>query len=229
MLFRSAAEAVGLRDVGFAYPGRPPLLEGCTLTLRPRERVALVGASGAGKSTIVSLLLGFEAPAAGQVLVGGTPLAECDLRAYREQLAWLPARPALFAGSIADNLHLARPDATPAELAAAAARAGLELPLERPAGEGGRELSAGQRVRVGLARALLRGAPLTILDEPTANLDRASRARVAELVRGHQGTLLVVTHDEELAAACDRRLELAGGRIVERAGRAPRRAVGVAV
>lgn len=205
-------DPVALQALHFAYPGRAPLLDAVSLTLAPGAHVGLIGPSGAGKSTLVALLLGFEKPSAGRVMAGGTDLADADLRAYRDQIAWVPQRPTLFGGSIAANIRLGRTQATDWEVAEAARLVGLDLPLDREVGEAGRELSAGQRQRVGLARAVLRNAPLVILDEPAAHLDPEARDQIAVFVRGLRGqTVLLITHDARLGAACDRTVALETG------------------
>ncbi|MGM0819508.1 MAG: ATP-binding cassette domain-containing protein, partial [Actinomycetota bacterium] len=184
--------------------------------------------TGAGKSTVLSLLLGFAAPSAGRVTLleagsGGLDLDAVDLDAWRAQVAWVPQRPHLLAGSLADNVRLADPRADDAAVARALAAAGADfvdaLPegLATPLGERGVGLSAGQRRRVALARAFLRDAPLVLLDEPTADLDvdseEAVRAALARLAAGR--TLVVVTHRLALAERADRVAVLRDGRVVE--------------
>lgn len=218
-----AGAPVSLEGVAFAYPARPALvLDGLDLTLAPGETVALVGASGAGKSTLVALLLGFVTPAAGRVAVGGVDLAECELDGWRERLAWVPQRPSLLRGSVAENVRLGRPSAADAEVAAALALAGADgfvraLPegFETVIGDGGRPLSPGERRRIGLARAFLRDAPLVILDEPTADLDPAAVAVVGAAVRRLAAgrTMLLIAHRPELVAHADRVVRLEGGQI----------------
>jgi ABC-type multidrug transport system fused ATPase/permease subunit len=151
-------------------------------------------------------------------------LAACDPAAWREQIAWVPQRPTLFRGTVADNIRLGRPSADDHEMRRAAALAGadafvLDLPdgYETVVGDGGRPLSAGQVQRLALARAFLRDAPLVILDEPTANLDPVSAELVGEAVerlRGGRSVLLIV-HRPELARHADRIVALDAGRIVE--------------
>ena len=208
--------AIELRSVSFVRPGRGVILEGVEACIRPGEHVALVGPSGAGKSTLLALLLGFERPEQGRVLVGGRDLGELDLGRHRAQVAWQPQRPALLAGTLAENLALARPGATRSQVALAADRLGLDTLLDRQVGEAGRQLSAGQRQRAGLARVLLRDAALVLLDEPTAHLDSMSEHQVVNLLRGMRGrTVVVATHSAEVAGACDRVLEVREGRLRE--------------
>jgi ATP-binding cassette subfamily C protein CydD/ATP-binding cassette subfamily C protein CydCD len=217
--------AIRLEDVSFAYPSRDaPVLDGVDLELRNGETVALVGESGGGKSTIAALLLRLCEPARGRVTVDGVDLAGCDPASWHEQVAWAPQDPTLFRGTVADNVRLGDPDAPDERVREAARLAGADafvaaLPLgyETVVGEGGRRLSAGERQRIGLARAFLRDAPLLVLDEPTANLDPASAELVADAVERLRGTrtILVISHRAELAVRADRVVELRGGRTFE--------------
>lgn len=214
--------AVTFEDVSFAYPDRPdPVLSGLELELLPRETVALAGESGAGKSTVAALLLRLREPAAGRVSVGGVDLATCDPQAWRRELAWLPQRPTLFRGSVAENIRLGDPHATDDAVRDAARCAGADAFVRRlpdaydtVVGDGGRPLSAGEAQRIALARVLVRAAPLVILDEPTANLDPESAELVAEAIdRLHgQCTVLLITHGAGAARRADRLVRLVGGR-----------------
>jgi thiol reductant ABC exporter CydD subunit len=209
---------VRFEGVSYAYPTRErPAVADLDLELEPGEMVALTGASGAGKSTIAALLLLLAEPTAGRVSVGGVDLAECDPALWRAQVAWVPQRPTLFRGTVADNIRLGEPRAPDAAVRAAAAEAGADgfvraLPggYETLVGDGGRPLSAGQVRRIALARAFLRDAPLVILDEPTADLDPASAeivsAAVERLLAGR--TVLLVTHRPELETRADRVVRL---------------------
>jgi ATP-binding cassette subfamily C protein CydD len=227
-----AAAPVRFEGVSFRYPARPsPVLAGLDLDLRPGEAVALVGESGAGKSTVAALLLGLLAPDAGRITVGRTDLASCDLRAWRRMVAWVPQRPALVRGTVADNIRLGAPDASDAQVRRAAALAGAErfiagLPegYDTAIGDAGRVLSGGERRRLGLARGFLRDAPLVILDEPTADLDPASVEAVAgAIARLRTGrTVLLIAHRPELVRHADRVVVLADGAGAE--APAPRRA-----
>jgi len=213
------AEApVRFERVSFAYPSRPELvLDELDLELLPGETVALVGASGTGKSTVANLLLRFAEPIAGRVTVGGMDLAECRTDVWRGLIAWVPQRPTIFRGTVADNIRLGFPRASEDRTREAAMLAGADhfvrgLPwgYETIIGDGGRPLSAGERRRIALARAFLRDAPFVILDEPTADLDRVSAEVVAEAVeRLRPGrTVLLIAHRGELAHRADRVVSL---------------------
>ncbi|WP_326808037.1 thiol reductant ABC exporter subunit CydD [Streptomyces sp. NBC_01775] len=181
------------------------------LVLRPGETVALTGPSGGGKTTLLSVLLGFTPLTEGQVRVGGVPLAQLEPEGWHEQIAWVPQHPCLFAGTIAENVRLARPDADGHAVARALADAGApDLDPARVLGEDGGGLSAGQRQRVALARAFLADRPLLLLDEPTAALDGTTEATVLEAVRhlAETRTVVLVTHRPALLGAADRVVEL---------------------
>lgn len=203
-----ARAGLTVEQVTVRYPDRGgPALDEVSLRVAPGEVVALTGPSGAGKSTLLHVLLGFVAPDSGRVHRGDLALTDADPDTWRAGIAWVPQRPELFAGTVADNIRLGRPDATDAEVARAATDA--ELPavlLARRIGEHGRGLSAGQRQRVALARAFLRDAPLVLLDEPTAGLDEQTEAVVVaairRLVRGR--TAVVVAHRPALLGLADR-------------------------
>jgi thiol reductant ABC exporter CydD subunit len=210
----SPAEApVRLEGVSFAYPSRPRLvLDRLDLELLPGETVALVGPSGAGKSTVAMLLLGFAEPTSGHITIGGLNLADCRLDLWRRQLAWVPQRPTVFRGTIADNIRLGAAAASEKDTREAAMLAGADrfiraLPLgyETVVGDGGRPLSMGELRRIALARAFVRDAPLVILDEPTADLDRTSADVVAEAIeRLRVGrTVLLIAHRPELVRRAD--------------------------
>jgi thiol reductant ABC exporter CydD subunit len=221
-----ASAAVELESVSVSYPGRRDrVLDRVSLRLEPGARVALVGPSGAGKSTLAALVLRLLEPDEGAVRCGGVDLFDVDPAEWRRLVAWMPQRPTIFAGTVADNVRLGAPDAAADEVGEAVAAAGLEsvvasLPagLDTWIGEGGRPLSAGEAQRVALARVLLRDAPLLVLDEPTAHLDAESARSVAaaiERVSAGRTTLLVV-HRRELAAGADELVELAHGRLAAR-------------
>lgn len=213
---------VRLHGVRYAHPTREgDVLRGADLELAPRRLTALVGSSGSGKSTIVSLLLRFADPDAGSVRCGDVDLRDVDPDEWRAQVTWVPQRPTLFAGTVAENVRLLRPEASDEDVAAAISAAGLDavvrsLPdgVATKIGDGGRTLSAGQAQRVALARAFLADRPLLVLDEPTAHLDEATAASIdAAIARLAEGrTALLVVHRPELAARADAVLRLADGR-----------------
>ncbi|MBL1066182.1 thiol reductant ABC exporter subunit CydD [Streptomyces sp. 7-21] len=226
--------ALELERVRVRYPGRADdALAETSLSVAPGEVLAVTGPSGGGKSTLLAVLLGFVRPASGRVRVGGRDLAGLDLASWHRQVAWVPQRPYLFAGTIADNVRLARPDADDAAVAAALRDAAAgDLALERVVGEDGGGLSAGQRQRVALARALLADRPVLLLDEPTAALDGVTEAEIVAAVRraARGRTVILVTHRPALLDVADRvfhvkprREEAAGGasRQVARPGAGP--------
>ncbi|MFF7239427.1 thiol reductant ABC exporter subunit CydD [Streptomyces collinus] len=227
------AGPVAFDDVTVRYPGRSAVaVTGVSFTVEPGETVALVGPSGAGKSTLVNTLLGFVRPTAGRVRIGGTDLADLDLDAWRSRVAWVPQRPHLYAGTIAENVRLARPGADDAAVRRALADAGaLEfvdgLPegADTVLGEDGAGLSAGQRQRLALARAFLADRPVLLLDEPTAALDGATEAEVVAAVRrlAVGRTVLLVVHRPALLDVADRvvRLPLPTVRALGPAGAEP--------
>jgi ABC-type transport system involved in cytochrome bd biosynthesis fused ATPase/permease subunit len=215
---------VRFEGVSFSYPARPGVvLHALDLELAPGETVALVGESGAGKSTVAALLLGLIAPAAGRVSVGGVDLAACDMGAWQRLVAWVPQRPALLRATVADNIRLGAASASGGEVREAAVLAGADdfvraLPAgyDTIVGDGGRPLSPGERRRIALARAFLRDAPLVILDEPTADLDPASVDVVAHSIEllAADRTMLLIAHRAELVARADRVVRIEGGATV---------------
>jgi thiol reductant ABC exporter CydD subunit len=211
---------VALDGVTVELPGRDcPVLEDVDLVLARGERVAVVGPSGAGKSTLLDVLLRFRAPDQGRLLLGGDDVDGTDPSAWRARTAWLPRAPYLFPGTVADNVRLGAPDATDAAVARALVAVQLPGTEQVRLGEDGVGLSAGQRRRIALARALLRvdvlGASLLLLDEPTESLDAVSAAAVRTALTALPRTVAVVavTHDAGLAAACDRVVVLESGRV----------------
>ncbi|MEU6336993.1 thiol reductant ABC exporter subunit CydD [Streptomyces cellulosae] len=210
--------ALAFENVTVRYPGRAAdAVTEVSFTVTPGETVALVGPSGSGKSTLLSTALGFVRPDAGRVTVGGADLAGLDLAEWHRRVAWVPQRPHLYAGTIAENVRLARPDADDAAVRRALRDAGaLDFVDALPHGAGtvlgedGAGLSAGQRQRLALARAFLADRPVLLLDEPTAALDGATEAEVAAAVRrlAEGRTVLLVVHRPALLAVADRVVRL---------------------
>jgi ATP-binding cassette subfamily B protein len=215
---------IELRDVDFCYGGDGNALSGISLVIEPGETVALVGQTGAGKSTLVKLISRFYDATGGQVLVDGTDVRDYDLVSYRHQLGVVPQESYLFAGTVRDSIAYARPDASDAEVVAAARATGAHDMIMRLTGgyahevsERGRNLSAGQRQLIALARAQLAHPAILLLDEATAALDLAAEAAVnhaiSELTAAR--TTIVVAHRLSTAARADRIVVLDQGRIVE--------------
>ena len=220
-----ANHAVGLDRVTVRHAGRArPVLDQADLVLEPGVHLAVVGESGSGKSTLLSVLLGFTHPDHGDVRVGAERLVDCSLREWRSRVAWVPQRPNLVRGSLEDNLRLGCPGATAAEVARAVERSGLDGLVARladglatPVGEGGLTLSAGERQRIALGRAVLRDVPVVLLDEPTAHLDAAREASLRELLTPwlEGRTVVMAAHRDGLVGRVDRTVTLVAGRVVE--------------
>lgn len=216
---------VECRNLHLAYDGgRRPVLAGVDVTLTPGEKIAVVGTSGAGKTTLLNLILGFLAPDRGDILINGQPLQDLSLASWHRHVAWIGQHPVLFYGTVRENIRMGRPGASDAEIRQAARAARVleftdRMPsgLDTKVGERGTGLSRGQAQRVALARAFLKDAPIVLLDEPTAGLDRDNEQKVmaalAELTAGR--TLLMATHRLATLEDADRILVMAGGRIVE--------------
>jgi ATP-binding cassette subfamily C protein CydCD len=211
--------ALSFEGVTVRYPGRSvDAVSNVSFSVEPGETVALVGPSGAGKSTLLSVLLGFVRPAEGRVRIGGADLTDADLEQWRSRIAWVPQRPHLYAGTIAENVRLARPDADDDAVRRALRDAGalefvdaLAGGVDTVLGEDGAGLSAGQRQRLALARAFLADRPVLLLDEPTAALDGATEAEVVAAVRRLAAgrTVLLVVHRPALLEVADRVVRLA--------------------
>jgi ATP-binding cassette, subfamily C, bacterial CydD len=216
-----AVAPIRFERVSFSYPARPGLvLDGLELELAPAATVALVGESGAGKSTVAALLLGLLEPTSGRISVGGVDLAACDIAAWRGLVAWVPQRPALLRATVADNIRLGAPTASDDAVRGAAVLAGADpfvraLPAgyDTLVGDGGRPLSPGERRRIAIALAIVRDAPLVVLDEPTADLDPLSVELVARAVERLAAgrTVLLIAHRAELVARADRVVRLDDG------------------
>jgi len=216
--------AISLSDVTFAFGRGGPVLDRVSLDVRAGERLAIVGRSGEGKSTIADLLVRQLDPQGGAVLLDGIDLRTARLADIRRHVLVVDGEPFVFHASIADNIRYARPDASEADVIAAAESAGLAPLIERlpngihtTAGERGRALSAGERQRVAIARAFLADPTILVLDEATGALDPATEAQVAagyEAVMENR-TTIIITHRLELARRAERVVVLENGRVVE--------------
>jgi ATP-binding cassette subfamily B protein len=216
------AAALELRDVHFAYPSRAdaPVLSGVSLSIRRGERVAIVGSSGSGKSTVAALAAGLYSANRGAVRVHGHDIEELDGSALRaEWVATMPQDPVLLSGTLRENVALGRPEASEDQLRTAARLAGCDFAeriWEREVGEQGVQLSGGQRQRVALARVLLRDAPIVLLDEFSSALDAATEAALVETLHTALAgrTLVLITHRSSTLELVDRVVELSSGRVV---------------
>jgi ATP-binding cassette subfamily B protein len=217
--------AMSLEQVSFTYPGgSQPAVNNLTVDIAAGQLVALVGPSGAGKTTITSLLARFVDPQAGQILVDGTDLRHVTLASWTAQLGMVFQDTFLFHASIADNLRYARPDATDADLVAAARAAHLHEFIESLSegydtivGERGHRLSGGEKQRVAIARVILRDPRILILDEATSNLDSTSEHHIRAALRPllHGRTSIVIAHRLSTILAADQILVLDHGRLVD--------------
>ncbi len=215
---------VRFEHVDFSY-GAEPVLHDVSFTLTRGETVALIGPSGAGKTTLTQLLLGFIAPGSGGIVVGGTDLRDIARDAWMARVAWLPQRPTLFHGSVLDNIRLARPDASLAQVQRAVEQAGAReliagLPrgYDTMLGDRGQGLSGGEIQRVALARVFLEEADVVVLDEASAGLDDDTAALITRSIQrlSASAAVLVIAHRLETIRDADTILVLERGRIVER-------------
>jgi ATP-binding cassette subfamily B protein len=220
--FVSLKEGIVFDGVVFAYGGEARVLDGCSLSLRAGETVALVGESGVGKSTVVDLLLRYYEPQGGEIRIDGIPLGRFLRATLRRRIALVSTEPYLFHGTLEENIRYGTPEPDPARVADALADADLtefvrSLPggLSTVVGERGVSLSAGQRQRVALARAFLRAPEILILDEATSSLDLLSEDRVRRAISERMAgkTILIVTHRIHAVRDADRIVVLSQGRI----------------
>lgn len=218
------AITVTFDNVGFAYPDSPPVLVAIDFTLRRGQRLALVGPSGAGKTTLSQLLLGFLTPSQGRIVINGSDLCELPEQEWLQKVAWLPQRPTLFHGSVLDNIRLGLPDAdidAVREAATLANAAGfieaLPAGYDTPVGDRGQGLSGGEIQRIALARAFLKDAELVVLDEASASLDPETEGLITDSIErlARDRAMLVIAHRLETVRHADHILVLERGAIVE--------------
>lgn len=211
-------------DLTFAYPGCEPVLKNATLTLRAGETVALVGPSGMGKSSVAKLLMRFYEPQSGRILLDGTDIRDLTLDSLREQIAVVLQDSPLFAATIRENIAYGRLDADEEDIAAAARASGADRFIRRlpqgydtVLGERGETLSGGQRQRIAIARALLRDAPILILDEPLTGLDRTTAAELVQTLKmiSRDRTTLLIAHDDLTLSMADRIVHLVDRKFAE--------------
>ena len=231
-----ANNGLELRDVHFRYgDAAPEVLCGLSLQVAPGSMTALVGASGSGKSTVMRLLARFFDATQGQVLLGGVDVRQMSEAQLAAQISQIFQDSYLFAGSIADNIRIGKPDASEAELLLAAQQAGVHemlarLPqgLDTQVGENGARLSGGERQRIAIARALIKDAPILLVDEATAALDAENQAIIAQTLARLRGqrTLVVIAHQLSTVAMADQIVVLEAGRVVEQGAPAELQAAG---
>jgi ATP-binding cassette, subfamily B, bacterial MsbA len=218
---------VEFRDVAFRYRPTEPVLRGATFVAEPGQTTALVGTSGAGKSTIMNLVVRFWDPQTGKILIDEQDISQYSRRSLRDSVAYVSQDVFLFSGTIRQNIEMGRPGAGEAEIVAAAKSAfahdfiaSFPHGYDTPTGEHGVQISGGQRARIAIARAFLRNAPILLLDEPTSALDSESEREVQRALDALRAsrTTLVIAHRLQTVIAADKICVIDGGRIVE-AGR----------
>lgn len=221
---QTLSQGITFADVSFAYEKRTPALKNVSFTIETGEKIAVVGFSGAGKSTVLQLIMGFITPQQGQILLGQTPLSDFHLPSWRKQVVLVPQNPYLFYGTVRDNIAFGKPQATLQEVKQAARLAEIHavieaLPLgyDTIIGQGARSLSSGQSQRLALARAFLVDSPLVLLDEATAGLDPENeqliQTALQRLLVGK--TAILVTHRLTTLKMVDRIIVLEKGQVVE--------------
>jgi ATP-binding cassette subfamily B protein len=221
---KRAVGAISFQNVSFTYDSGQPVLRDISFELDPGTSVGVAGATGAGKTTLVSLLTRFYDPTSGQILLDGVDLRDYRVADLRRQFAIVLQEPVLFSTNIAENIAYARPDASLKEIQAAAVAANAHSFISRlpegydtPVGERGMRLSGGERQRISLARAFLKDAPILILDEPTSSVDVGTEATIMEamarLMAGR--TTVMIAHRLGTLKGCDLRLEIENGRLAD--------------
>lgn len=215
---------IEFRGVTFGYDGVRPVVKGLNLKIRKGEKVAIVGRSGSGKSTIVKLLLRLYDPQEGEILVDGIPLNELDLKHYREQVGLIRAEPTIFYGTMEYNIRYGKLEARPEEIIAAAMASGahdfvIRMPLayDTHLGERGNRLSSGQRQMIETARLFLKGPKLVILDEATSSVDSLTERKIMGtlMAQFRDSTVIMIAHRISTLQYADRIVVMDDGRVVE--------------
>jgi ATP-binding cassette subfamily B protein len=217
-------ECVELRDVSFAYPGRGEALSRVSLSVKKGEMLGIAGATGAGKSTLIKLLLRFHDPKSGEIRINGMPLPSLTLASVRQHVGYVSQDPFIFHGTIAENLRLGSPDADMESIQNAARLAGADefidtLPngLDEIIGDSGQRLSGGQRQRLSLARALLRNPAILILDEATSAVDVITERLIQDRIEHLRQDRITITIAHRLSTirTADHIVVMSGGRVAE--------------